>query len=457
MLEFSAREHTHSPSATESAQAVHVDASTHVKDSSPLAASSRLLIAGRVAAVIVLASSAYFAVREGIAGWYFEKNMPQDIETAAKWDPSNPQFPDALANVMRFYSESPNPAPLVHLCEEAVRLSPSDAHYWADLGSAYDWAGRPNDALHAFERARDLFPNSPDINWSLANFYVRVGELDKSLPLLQKILIGGGIDQNQVFLLATRVTNDPLVVIKEVLPARPPFLENYFNFLVSSNHLDQAKIAWMRLLESRDPFDLGRALWYVNALIQRPDIDAASEVWSQLSARFPSAMNRRFTEHNLVTNGDFTFPVLNGGFDWRVFPVEGATVSVAPANQDTTGSLQIEFDGAHNVEYAHVVQFIRVEPKTHYQFSGEIRTRGITTDSGPRFQIFDPHDMAHLFVASGNRIGTSDWWTEEMSLQTGPETRLVMLRVARPASSKFDNKIAGDVWIRHVALTEEEP
>jgi hypothetical protein len=446
----------HSPSATESARAVHIDAPVHVADSSRFAASSVLLVAGRVAAVIVLCVAVYFAVREGIAGWYFETNMPQDIETAAKWDPRNPQFPDALANVMRFYSESPNPAPIVRLCEEAVRLSPNDAHYWADLGSAYDWAGRPNDALHAFERARDLFPNSPDINWGLANFYVRVGRLEESLPLLQKILIGGGIDQNQVFLLATRITSDPNVVIKEVLPARPPFLENYFNFLVSSNHLDQAKIAWMQLLESREPFDLGRALWYVNALIQ-PDIDAASEVWSQLRARFPSAMNPRFSEHNLVTDGDFTLPILNGGFDWRVFPIEGATVSVAPANQDAAGSLQIEFDGAGNIEYAHVIQFIRVEPKTRYQFSGEIRTRGISTDSGPRFQIFDPHDMVHFFVASENRIGTSDWWTEKLSLRTGPTTRVLMLRVARPASSKFDNKIAGDVWIRHISLVAEAP
>jgi tetratricopeptide (TPR) repeat protein len=445
-----------SPPTIESSHATSAGSLTQPSRTRALATNSRLLLAGRAAAVVLLAFAIYFAVREGVAGWYFEKNLPQDIETAAKWDSRNPQFPDALAQLMRFYSENPNPAPLVRLCETAVRLSPNDAHYWADLGSAYDWAGRPNDALHAFERARELFPNSPDINWSLANFYVRAGRLDDSLPLLQRILASSVFDQNQVFSLATRATANADVVIKEVLPAHPPFLENYFNFLIASNNLDAAKTVWSRLLESKQPFDLTYGVSYVNALIQHPDVDAASEVWSQLVARFPKEMNPRLTSPNLVTNGNFVLPILNGGFDWRVFPIEGATVSVLPANPDTGGSLQIEFDGAHNVDYAHVLQFIRVEPKTRYAFTGEIRTRGVTTDSGPRFQIFDPQDMAHLFVSSENRIGTSDWWNEKLSFQTGAATRIVILRVVRPASSKFDNQLAGDVWIRHISIMEEK-
>lgn len=409
---------------------------------------------GRIALITLFVISIYVAVREGIAGWYFEKHLPQDIETAEKWDPRNPQFPDALADLMRFYSENPNPAPIVQLCEKAVRLSPNDAHDWADLGAAYDWAGRPNDALHAFERARDLFPNSPDINWSLANFYVRAGRVSESLPPLQKVLLEGGIDQNQVFSLATRATGDPERVMNEVLPARAAFAEHYLSYLIIANKLDEARIVWTRVVESKERFGLATGVMYVNALIQRPDLGGASEAWSELAARFPAQMNARLTKSNLVIDGDFTFPILNGGFDWRVFPVEGVTVSIVPANPGASGSLQIEFDGAHNVEYGHVLQFIRVQPKTEYQFSGEIRTRGITTDSGPRFQIYDAHDMAKDFVSTENRVGTSDWWKEKLSFRTSPETRLVVLRVARPVSSKFDNKIAGDVWIRHISVTE---
>jgi hypothetical protein len=411
---------------------------------------------GRVALIILFVISIYVAVRQGIAGWYFEKHVPQDVETAAKWDPRDPQFPDALADLMRFYSENPNPAPVVQLCEKAVQLSPNDANYWADLGAAYDWAGRPNDALHAFERAHALFPNSPDINWSLANFYVRVGRVNDSLPLLQKVLVEGGIDQNQIFALATRATDDPEAVVSKVLPARAPFPDRYLEYLIGANKVEQAKIVWGEILKSNEPFSLPTGVMYVNGLIQRLELDDASDAWSELTGRFPAQMNARLTKSNLVTDGDFNAPILNGGFDWRVFPIEGATVSILPANSGASGFglLQIEFDGSHNVEYGHVLQFIRVDPKTQYQFSGEIRTRGITTDSGPRFQVYDAHDMSKVFVSTENRVGTCDWWTEKLSFRTGSETRLVVLRVARPSSSKFDNKIAGDVWIRHISLAE---
>lgn len=414
-----------------------------------------LLLAGRLCSLAVLVFSVYFAVRQGFAGLYFRENLPQDVEVAAKWDRGNPQFPDALANLMRFYSENPNPGPVVHLCETAVRLSPSDSHYWADLGAAYDWAGRPSDAVRAFERARDLFPNSPDINWSLANFYIRTGRLDDGLRLLQKVLSEGGIDERQIFSLATRAAPGSDSVLSKVLPPRAPFLADYLNFRVAAGEIDAAKTVWGRLLESRQPFGLHDAFPYFDALIRHKELDAASRTWAQLGGRFPDQIRQRIPPGNLVTNGDFAFEILNGGFDWRVNPVPGATVSVQSANPDNAGSFQIEFDGSRNLDYYDVLQLVRVQSKTRYQFSAQIRGRGITTDSGPRFQLFDVADISKLFVSTESRIGTFDWSTETLNFQTGPETRLLVLRLARPASSKLDNQISGIAWIRHVSLVQE--
>jgi tetratricopeptide (TPR) repeat protein len=418
-------------------------------------ASPRLILAARACSLVVLAFSIYFAAQQGIAAWYFRKGLPQDIEAAAKWDTGNPQYPGALATLMRFYSDNPNPGPIVRLGETAVRLSPNDAHYWADLGAAYDWVGRPNDALRAFERARDLFPNSPDINWSLANFYIRAGRLDDGLRVLQKVLGEGGIDEQQVFSLATHAAPDSKAVMNEVLPTRAPFLIDYLNFQVAAGNIAAAKIVWARLLESKQPFELHQALPYFDALIHHEDLDAASQEWADLNSRFPDQVRERTSAGNFVTNGNFAFEILNGGFDWRVNPVQGVTVSVQRANSDSAGSLQIEFDGSRNLEYEDVLQLVRVQPRTRYRFSAQIRGRGITTDSGPRFQVFDIADMAKLFVATENRLGTFDWLTETLNFQTGPETRLLVVRLARPASSKFDNHLSGTMWIRHVSLEQE--
>jgi tetratricopeptide (TPR) repeat protein len=418
-------------------------------------ARSWAILAVRACLLVVLAFSIYFAARQGVAAWYFRKSLPQDIEAAAKWDGGNPQYPSALATLMRFYADNPNPEPIVSLCETAVRLSPNDAQYWADLGAAYDWAGRPNDALQAFERARDLFPNSPGINWSLANFYIRAGRADDGLRTLKKVLDEGGINEQQVFSLATHAAPGSDVVLNEVLPPRAPFLIDYLNFQSTAGNIDAAKAVWASLLESRQPFELRQAFPYFDALIHHKDLNAASQEWAELADRFPGQIRERTSAENLVTNGDFAFEILNGGFDWRVNPVQGATVSIQQADSGSAGSLQIEFDGSRNLEYGDVIQLVRVQPRTRYQFSAQIRGRGITTDSGPRFQVFDVADMAKLFAATENLVGTFDWSTETLTFQTSPETRLLVVRLARPASSKFDNKIAGTVWIRRVSLVRE--
>src|SRR5690348_5683946 len=187
-------------------------------------------LALRVCLVVIFAVAAYFAVRRGVAAWYFSQDDPHDVELAVKWDPQNAQYADALAHLVQFYSANPDPNRSVQLCETATRLSPNDAHYWADLGSAYDRAGRPKDAIGAFETARRLFPNSPDINWRLANFYVRTNRVREALPLLKNVLQAGGVDDEQVFALVNGAGIDPSEATAEVFPARGAVFVDYLNF-----------------------------------------------------------------------------------------------------------------------------------------------------------------------------------------------------------------------------------
>ncbi len=102
------------------------------------------------------------------------------MQSAIRWDPYNAQYYDALATMRHFYADNENPNDQVKLYERATSLSPQNAQFWADLGTAYDWAGKGDDAGRAFERARGLFPNSPEIQWRLANFYARTGKTSQA-------------------------------------------------------------------------------------------------------------------------------------------------------------------------------------------------------------------------------------------------------------------------------------
>ena len=425
-----------------------------------------ITVLARISLVVCLLYCMYLAARQGLGAWYFRKASPEAIQAAIKWDPQNPEYYDALATLTHLYAAGGNSSEVVRLCEKATLLSPYNAFYWADLGAAYEWSGRKDDALRAFTRAHALFPNSPEINWKLANFYVRTGKISDALRTLKEVLLEDPSKERQVFILAANATADNQEILREMLPPSVPVLLDYLDFQTETNRMEPAAQTWATLLELKSPFDPARAFPYVDALIQHQGVDQLIEAWAVLSARFQQEIAARESKPNLITNGNFSFAPLNGGLDWRVIPVPGAAATVdATAGVDGSKSLRINFDGTQNLDYAHVLQFVPVTPNTSYKFSAHMRVQGITTDSGPRFVLQDAYDPAELVdvsskaanpirfsIATENLTGTSGWSLHQLEFKTAGHTRLLIVKVARPASHKFDNRLAGTVWIAHVTL-----
>ena len=400
---------------------------------------------------------AYYATKRGVAAWYFQKKSPQALQAAIRWDPGNAQYYDALATMRHFYADNDDPDEQVRLYGRAVSRSPQNALYWADLGTALDWAGNRNEALRAFEHSKKLFPNSPDINWKLANFYVRGGKTEEALHTLREVLQSGGVPQQDVFALAERATEDKKAILEEMVPQKAPILLGYLNYQASADDMPAAEQAWNKLLGLKLPFELPESFFYLEALIQKRQTEQLAEAWSALAERFPAKVGSLRVVPNLVTNGSFECDILNGGLDWRVVPIEGAAVRIDSRDAvDGARSLRIEFDGTRNVGYGHVLQYVFVRPNTRYQFYASMRTQAITTDSGPRFQIFDAYNFARMLAATDNAVGTSGWMEQRLEFETPGDTRLLVIRVARPASGKFNNKIRGTVWIDKVRLVAEK-
>ena len=370
-----------------------------------------------------------------------------------RWDPANPEYYDALGTLIHLYADRGNSDEIVQLYQNATRLSPHDAQFWADLGAAYDWAGRSNDALDAFEHAQRLFPNSPEINWRLANFYVRAGNAPDALRTLELVLQEDGTAGRRVFTLATNATRDKNALLN-MLPPQPTVFFDYLDFLVERGDIAGAELVWDRVLQLGLPFDLRLAFPYVDALIQHAELGQMSKVWSALAQRFPAQVQLTVHGSNLVTNGGFESEILNGGLDWRVFPIEGAVVSLDSVGVlEGAHALRITFDGSRNLDYGHVFQYVPVQPKTRYRFSSHMRVQGITTDSGLRLQVCDAYNMGNIFVTSENLVGTSGWSEQHAEFTTFVDTRLLLVRVIRPASDKLDNQIAGTAWIDDIRLT----
>lgn len=421
-----------------------------------MAGKGRQNIVFRVCLAGAMLACAYAVLRRGIGAWYFQKKSPEGIRNAIRWDPYNAEYYDALATLRHLYADNENPNDQVKLYQRAVSLSPQNGHFWADLGMAYDWAGNRDEAMHAFEQATKRFPNSPEINWKLANFCIRTGRTSEGLQALRKVLIGGAVPREDVFALALSTTADENAILAETVPREAPFLFDYLNYQAKTGHMAGAKKAWERLIALKLPFDVPMTFFYLDTLIQKRETRQLADAWSALGRRFPEKAGSLNPAPNLVTNGGFESDMLNGGLGWRAVPVEGVRVSMDSQEAfEGKRSVRIDFDGTQNVDYGHLFQYVLVRPNTQYRFVGYMRADGVTTNSGARFQVFDAYDAGKEFFATENVIGTSAWAAQRLEFKTAADTHLLVIRIARPPSGKFDNKIAGTCWVDAVRLTEE--
>lgn len=407
----------------------------------------------RVCISLGLLYGGYLVAAKAIAEWHFRRHTSEEIRKAIRWDPGNAEYYIARARVLQVSLEGADINEVIRLYETATRLEPHRARYWADLAGGYEWVGREEDAQRAYERARQLFPNSPEINWKLGNFYIRAERVHEALQAFRRTLSGDAEMRRPVFDLVWRAGVNDRMLLQEMIPPDSEILLAYLNYLAETQRLEEAGPVWTELLEQRTPLEPQAAFPYLDALIRHQRTDQLKAAWTALMERSRSGMQHRSLDGNLITNGSFEGEILNGGLDWRVSPVEGAAVSVDSLNFfDGTRALRIHFDGQHNLDYSHVRQFVLVEPNSVYRFVGYLRAQSVTSDSGPRFQITDAHDAAKLSVSTDGVVGTLGWSLLQLQFRTGPDTRVLTVRVVRPPSRKFDGRIAGTVWIDRLSL-----
>ena len=152
-------------------------------------------------------------------------------------------------------------------------------------------------------------------------------------------------------------------------------------------------------------------------------------------------------------DGGFEKEITGDGFGWRQRDVEGADFDFdMDMKHSGSRSARLIFDGTKNLLYENLFQEILVSPSTHYRFQGFLRTDGISTDSGMRFEILDAKDPQHVDVITTNETGTQPWTLEQVDFTSGPKTHMVLIRLIRKTSERLDNKLHGTVWIDDVSL-----
>lgn len=286
--------------------------------------------------------------------------------------------------------------------------------------------------------------------WMGGNILLRAGETEQARQMFKRVLIGDDTYADQVSHVTWKAGDDPKEIIDQVVPDDPKNYLHLVNFMSSQEIQDypEAQRAWTKLMSFSGQIDATEGFPFIQALLNVGQTDWATQDWNQLvaSGALPPEETRR--RDNMIVNGSFEVQPSGGGLDWRISDTHGVTVQ--PDTQifyDGTRSLSIQFEGLENVDYYGILQIVPVQANTAYMLEAYIKSRDLSTKSGPYVEIYDPDSAKELRWQSSVILGTMEWAHLTLPFKTGPNTNRVVVGIRRKPAVELDKRIQGTLWI----------
>lgn len=384
------------------------------------------------------------AAREFFADYFSRKLDLASLQLAGRLEPENAEYQYRLGHY--FLDTQQEPETAAQFLKSATTLNPNNAGYWLELSRTYRRLADSDRQKDALQHAIADDPSTPDVAWDAANFYWALGESDVALQEFRVVL------ENNPYSFAAlerswQIRPDVDAVLRAAVPHNAEAYSSFLDFLVSKNEPSAAAKVWTQMVELQQTVEARHVFDYVRYLIYHGDVEHAHQAWQE-AASLCDLSGYQPSSENLVVNGDFSLPVLNGGFDWLYDKLSDVSLALDPAEMHSGHrSLSITFD-SRGIEDAGIRQLIPVEPNTKYVFSAYFKSEGLEGAGGPRFLLADQFTGASYF-ASEELKDEGFWKQVGGAFDTGPATRLVVLRIQRVPAG---NAIRGKLWIGGVRL-----
>jgi tetratricopeptide (TPR) repeat protein len=413
-----------------------------------------LIFVGIALGAGTLASS---AARHELAAHWAASSNPEIWLRAAQSEPANAKLWYQLGRYRQLDFQRSDLPLAISYYQRATLINPRSSSYWMDLASAYETTGNVSQAEQAFREARRLYPISAEAAWRLGNFLLRQGRVAEAFQQIHDAVV---VDPKLTALAISRCwrsTQDIGQILKTVLPDASDHNWRAIQFFVQSREPVPAMAVWKRIVAHGPSFPASEAFSLLDMLMETGHAGDARTVWTQAlsAARIPANAD---STRSLIWNGGFEQDLLDGGFDWRVSPAEGAKMGWDEQMVHSgRRSLRIDFDGTANVDFQNIRQYLPVQPSTRYRFTAFLHTEDLSTDSGMRFEIRDISRPGNPARFTPNVVGTQPWAEEVAEFVSGPDTELLEVVLRRTRSEKFGNKIRGTAWVDDVALVSLPP
>lgn len=387
-----------------------------------------------------------FAATKFLGAYFAEKPDAVSLQKAIRLDPGNGAYYYLLGG--RYLLEQ-EPRAAVELLKSGVLLNPNNARYWFDLATAYQLLGNSDQQKSALQHAVLANPASPNVAWEAANLYWVEGDTDRALKEFRVVLENDPYLPPAALERCWRIRPDVNVLLRDVVPKNSDIYSLFLDFLSSKKETAAAARVWSEIAQLQQPVERRYVFDYIRYLIDQQQIAQARLVWRQ-AAGLSDLSDYQPSLQNLVVNGDFGLPVLNGGFDWLYEKSAGVSLALDLAeSRSGRQSLAVVFD-SQAMEDVGIRQLIPVEPNTKCEFSAYFKTEDLRGAGGPRFVIQDA-STGTTYFASDELKDAGFWKQVGGTFDTGPDAQLLRLGIKRiPAG----NAIRGKLWIDSVRLTQ---
>ncbi|MBZ5565368.1 MAG: tetratricopeptide repeat protein [Acidobacteriia bacterium] len=404
--------------------------------------------------VVCLAAVAWIAKTYAAHG-LSQKTTLKNLQLAVRLDPGNSEFHWQLGRLYQYNPTDVQPEEAIAEFRRAIQLSPYDPRPWMDLGAALEFQGKLTEAGQCLQRADALVPNLPSYQWPIANFYLLQGDVDEAFRHFKKVLAGTPNYDQIVFSTAWKASGDAHQILEDLIPHNVTTEFSYLSFLLTQKRFTEAEGVWDRLMNGSEKFTAQQSAGYLDALLAARRPADAYRVWMDLAKKGLVNSSASGQDQNLLNNGDFEDELLNLGFGWRIIATPDVYAGVDQGTfRSPNHSLLVQFGGNQNLYYRQAFQYVKVTPDQSYHLEGFVKTDSITTDSGPRLEVYDPYDPAALDKFSEDLTGSTPTWTPlTIVFKTGPRTELIVVALARVPTRKLDNQFTGKVWLDDVRLT----